>query len=102
MASRRSVVALSFTRSRPLARMSRSANWRIMSRLGSLMSHSATSSESNSGTVRRSPSSLRVNPMLPAPMNAILNDMMRLLLAATVGESARWDKTCQCWTVKVT
>ena len=39
------------------------------------MSMKAMSMAPNSGTVRMSPTSLRVNPMLPAPMNATLNEL---------------------------
>ena len=46
-----------------------------MRRLSGLMSVKATSISENSGTVSRSESSRRVKPMLPAPMNATLNDM---------------------------
>ena len=41
-----------------------------------LMSVNATSISLNSGTVRRSESKHLVKPMLPAPINAILNDMI--------------------------
>ena len=46
-----------------------------MDRFCSLMSMKASSMPANSGTARMSPTSLRVNPMLPAPMNATLKDV---------------------------
>ena len=47
-----------------------------MDRFCSLMSMKASSMPANSGTVRMSPTSLRVNPMLPAPMKATLNALV--------------------------
>ena len=46
-----------------------------MDRFCSLMSMKASSMPANSGTASMSPTSLRVNPMLPAPMKATLKDV---------------------------
>ena len=55
--------------------MSRRTSRSTIDRFCSLMSMKAMSMAPNSGTVRMSPTSLRVNPMLPAPMNATLNEL---------------------------
>ena len=55
--------------------MSRRTSRSTIDRFCSLMSMKAMSMPENSGTVRMSPTSLRVNPMLPAPMKATLNDV---------------------------
>src|SRR5690606_26659526 len=75
--------------SRPLASMSRWHSLVTMSRLSGLMSVNATWIERNSGTDSRSRKSLRVNSMLPAPMNATLKDTTQYTVLLPVDPAAR-------------
>ncbi len=94
-ALRRSVVAVTLV-FRPETSIILRRIFAIMSRFVWLMSVSAISIPSNSGTFRMSEQSLRVKPTLPAPMMQSLNGMVEPPLAKRLGLPAEACREILC------